>query len=836
VSDYEQPAMTDDMPPLPDEVTAESEEALPVTEKVEVQREFEDLTLAEALDLFVRKPRSTFAAFVRVAQQPTDTPNALLESIPVTMPVRAARSEAEAPSVVPDTSAEVRGSESTLLIGRLIAFALAVWGGVQMFSSQLFVEEQGLNVGAPFLLAGFGVWLFVEIVNLRLPINGRPTAAPQAHEQQLIMPALAWRLFLGIGAALTGVLAWAFNGGNQFTMTGVLAWIACIVLTIWTVAPYGWTPLTPVTSLINTLRRLRVTWVLVALILITALGAYFRFAELRTTPPEMTSDHVEKLLDANRVVQGDRDVFFAGNHGRDAIQFYLLAFSSTTFGVPLDFTLLKTLTAIEGVITLPVMYWMGREIIGRENRKLGDLVGLLTAALVAVSYWHLVLSSLGLRIVLTPLFVGLIIIFLVRALRYNRREDFIAAGLTLGIGLYAYQAIRMVPVVIVVGVVIAFLFKARGLIVRREMIFNFIVLVLVSFTVFIPLFRYSTDYPEDFWRRTSGRLFGDDLTQQMDEDGNLRMRVPSLQERIDAFNQNIPALLSNYRNAALMYNWKGDIAWFQNAPLQPAMDIITGGLLIIGVAAWIARMIKRRDPADWIILPMIVIMMLPSALSIAYPLENPSSTRMSGTLPGVYLLAAFPLALIVQNVTRMAGRLGTAVAAVAVAGLLLFAYSANRDTLQNGYRALYLLNSLPHREAGEILRGFVEQGGSYGNAFILASDYWWDHRAVGIEGGRIDYPNSITSLGEVPKWLRDGRLRADAYQLDPSRDLLFFYHPDNVDAEAWLTETFPDGSWRLYETSIPNKDFKVFIVPALGAQGFNDFLRQNELDPTEPTG
>jgi hypothetical protein len=230
---------------------------------------------------------------------------------------------------------------------------------------------------------------------------------------------------------------------------------------------------------------------------------------------------------------------------------------------------LKFLTAIEGLICIPVLWWMGREIIGEDEPKLGNVVGLLLAALVAVSYWHTMLSRLGLRIVLTVIVTGLLLIFLSRALRHNRRGDFIKAGLVLGAGVYAYQAARMLPVVVVVGVILAIIFSLFRLGWREQItryIANLVVLVVITLAVFVPMAGFARDYPEDFWRRTSGRLLGDDIVQTTNPDGSIVTRNATIDERIAAFQQNMGILVNNIRNALLMYNWKGDVAWITAVP------------------------------------------------------------------------------------------------------------------------------------------------------------------------------------------------------------------------------------------------------------------------------
>ncbi len=586
----------------------------------------------------------------------------------------------------------------------------------------------------------------------------------------------------------------------------------------------------------------------------------------------MTSDHVEKLLDAQRIVAGNPQVFFPNNGGRDPMQFYVLAFLNETVGLPLTFFSLKLVTVIEGLVSILLLWWMGREIIGAEDRRLGNLVGVLLAALVAASYWHASLSRLGLRIILTVSFTALLIVYLARALRYNQRGDYIKAGLVLGFGLYAYQAVRMLPVVIVVGVIMAFLFKARGWRERGRYITNLAVLVAMALIVFVPLLTFSLQYPNDFWRRTSGRLLGDELIQMTDESGNLVERRASMEERLEAFGKNVPILVDNIRNSLLMYNWKGDVAWINAAPNRPAMDVFSGTLLIVGLAAWLGRMVRRRDVADWLLPVMLVIMIFPSALSLAYPVENPSATRMSGTLPEVYLFAALPLALVAVSLVRLlpgrnpltamicvlaaavftllnsslllvillplgAGlavylfrfRVGVVVAAALCGALVFAAYDANQRIYFSEYKVYYTGSSLPYTEAGRALRGFADSGGTFGNAFMIAYQYWWDHRAVGIEAGLLDWPNGIERLNDVPRTIINSSQRRDRYQLNPDKDLLFFYNlQDNV-TETQLKTWFPTGYAEIFESYQPEDSFKIFRVPALGMQGLISFAQRTDV-------
>src|SRR5690606_22845031 len=139
------------------------------------------------------------------------------------------------------------------------------------------------------------------------------------------------------------------------------------------------------------------------------------------------------LLDAYSVSQGIHSVFFRANGGREAIQFYLVAVAGNVFGTGMSFLTLKLVSALEGLLLIPVLVLFGREVVDRET-------GLFTAALVAVSWWHVALSRLALRIVLTPLLFAPVLITLIRGVRTGSRRAWVWAGLWMGVGVYGYQA------------------------------------------------------------------------------------------------------------------------------------------------------------------------------------------------------------------------------------------------------------------------------------------------------------------------------------------------------------------------------------------------------------
>ncbi len=169
----------------------------------------------------------------------------------------------------------------------------------------------------------------------------------------------------------------------------------------------------------------------VAVVAAFALVVWFRFSNLASIPGEMVSDHAEKLLDMVDVLNGQYSIFFPRNTGREALQFYLAAATASLLGTGVSFMTLKIGTALAGVVTLPFVYLFARELGGRK-------VALAAMFLAGIAYWPNVISRIGLRFALYPLFAAPALYFLVRGLRSRRSNDLLWCGLIVGLGLHGY--------------------------------------------------------------------------------------------------------------------------------------------------------------------------------------------------------------------------------------------------------------------------------------------------------------------------------------------------------------------------------------------------------------
>ena len=420
-------------------------------------------------------------------------------------------------------------------------------------------------------------------------------------------------------------------GGNLFTPLNVTLWLLAILS--FSLAFWQWeTPAQDVRQRVSAFFG-KFHWQVVlspwTLLMLAAIGLviFFRVYRIGQVPPEMVSDQAEKLLDIWDVLHGQARIFFPRNTGREAIQMYLTAGIIQFLGTGYSFISLKIGTVLAGLLALPFIYLLGKELGGSR-------VGLLAMLLAGIAYWPNVISRVGLRFPLYPLFVAPVLYFLVRGLRRMRFNDFILAGLFLGAGMHGYTPIRIVPFVVVIGVGLYLLHpQSKGW--RKQAVLGLVVLGLVSLVVFLPLLRFALENPDLFSYRSFTRL------------GTVEQPLPGPAGVI---------FLQNLWKAVTMFGWDDGEIWVHSVTHRPALDVISAAFFYLGVLLVSLRYLRQRNWLDIFLILSVPLLMLPSILSLAFPAENPALNRMGGAIIPVFLIAGLALDSWMTSLSEKSGR------------------------------------------------------------------------------------------------------------------------------------------------------------------------------------
>lgn len=289
-----------------------------------------------------------------------------------------------------------------------VALALFTVGLLGAFLTQRVIYENGATLAAG--LAYFSALLLLLAAYSRSGSLFALALRPPMRAVTLAPPPNPARALFALPAFVFALIAFFEARANVFTPLGVSAWATCLILffiAFWEGSPLaGWDT---ARAKIAALRRKdkrgqRARWLLIALLGVMALGAFFYFYRLDALPAEMTSDHAEKILDTYDILHGKFSVFFERNTGREPLQFYANALVVWLGLAPLDMLALKIVGATAGVLTLPAVFLLAREMFDAK-------VGLLAAFLFAVSIFPLAIARIGLRYPLAPLFVAWTLFF-----------------------------------------------------------------------------------------------------------------------------------------------------------------------------------------------------------------------------------------------------------------------------------------------------------------------------------------------------------------------------------------------------------------------------------------
>ena len=613
-----------------------------------------------------------------------------------------------------------------------------------------------------------------------------PTETTTARPRPPVLPTFGphrARTVVLIICLLCVLVAFTQSSGNRFRPLGVVTWLLAIATFL---AAYWQPPYPRLTALGRLIRswragiRLHLSWPTTIFLAIWALGCFLLLYRLDAVPEEMISDHAEKLLDVKDVLAGQHKIFFERNTGREAFQFYLAAIMASA-GLGLSFMTLKASTVVLGILAIPATYGFARVWFG-------PVVALAATFFLAVSRWQLTVARAGLRFPFLPVFFALTCFFLLRALRYRQRNDFLLLGLVVGIGMHTYTPFRVAPLAVAACLGLELLL---GIIRRQDQwqqiraaLANAGLAAAVAALVFLPLGAFSLERPDLFWYRG--------LT-----------RVSTLERQLPGHPAGI--FLDNVKNALLMFNYRGDRIWNSNVPNDRVFDYVTGALFALGSLYALYRLLRHGERVYGYLVILLFVGLLPSTLALAFPQENPSTVRSGMALPIGALVAALPIGLLANVMRRpLPGARG-----VAVLALILIPLGA--QTVQLNFQRYFVDFAQSHKghsqnswEVAKAINGFAASSGDISHAWLKGWPHWVDTRLVALQIGDPDWQNSVADIAQVRQHETDGTAH------------LYVVNINDRQSQADLQTWYPTATVRDHLSPVSGEVlFRTYLTPPL---------------------
>jgi hypothetical protein len=350
----------------------------------------------------------------------------------------------------------------------------------------------------------------------------------------------------------------------------------------------------------TTLRR----WELWTLVSVLLLAALLRLVALADVPPGLRYDELLNLRMAERVLAGDRPLYFTESWGHEPLFHYAqAAVIALTRKCDWSLRLPAVVFGLFGVLTT----WLA------ARRLLGARVAILAAAALTVSFWSTFYSREGSRVIAVTPFFPLMVYFICRGLdrssagRWQTIVDFVAGGLCMGSMVYFYVAGRVPP------------------------------LLLVAFALYLLLFHHP-----QFKRIWSGLLLSGAVGMMLAAPLLfLLYRNPGMEQRIDQLGDAWTALKAGNPlpvffltlQACGMFVWRGEEDWLYNVYGRPVFDVLAAACFILGVwvCIWRWRQARCALLLLWLVVGISPAIVVPPAASL---------THTIAAQPPAYILVA----------------------------------------------------------------------------------------------------------------------------------------------------------------------------------------------------
>jgi hypothetical protein len=519
-------------------------------------------------------------------------------------------------------------------------------------------------------------------------------------------------------------------------------------------------------------------WDLLLLALILVVAWWARFHQLDIYPNGCQSDECNNGLDALEWLSGAVYTPYAEtNEGQATLFTYLIALSFQVFGAGV--AQMRFVSALVGVLTVAAFYFLGRDLYGRK-------AALVATALLAADRWHITFSRIVYELIMQPLFMILLVFFLLRSLRDGRRRHWALAGVMLAAGMNTYTAFRVVPFFIA-AFLLFWLVRSLAIGWRqrradpatrqpfadlRQDLAGMALLAGGAFTAVLPLGVYTIKN----WNVFISRIQHISVMRDVE-------RVGSNQPIVD-----------NLRKTLYMFNWQGDNAALNNLPGAPMLGAVVAVLFVLGLGYSVWHLL-RAQPVPVLYVMWFAAVASLAVLSVAH--EAPTARRTIGLVPLIYLLVALVADQLFTVWQRALGGLGQRALNVAVTvGVALVAIASLRTyfEVQAPHPDVWGAYSPNESAVGEFLTTLPP------DAVVLITPQFEHHSAIKLTAR--DHPHqALNPVQDLP------------YRQPASGDLVYVLEPVDQPLFSLLEQVYPAGYGEVHTDRYGRTLFLSFTVP-----------------------
>ncbi|MGQ9667175.1 MAG: glycosyltransferase family 39 protein, partial [Anaerolineae bacterium] len=428
-------------------------------------------------------------------------------------------------------------------------------------------------------------------------------------------------------------------------------------------------------------------WMLVVLYLAWGMWLY----HLRDVPYGLHHDATFNLVDTIEVLHGRLRLYFPANFGREPLFIYSTALMARGLGA--DWIWVQRLTSVVwGLLGLASAYPLMRRLVGPRAAGWGT-------ALMAGSFWLLMVSRLGLRSVTLLLFANLAAFTILKAMEPTERRStlwWLSAGVAGGLAQYTYLAARAL-----------FILPAGPLLWAG---------------------RSCRTSPRSLWHRITGPFLAGGIMVALYLPLHVAMSQSALPSRLGELDAPLRMALAGHPlplleamgQTVLALFWRGPEApsdYLYNVPGRPALSPLLVLAFAIGLGILLMNRQGRRT-VPWLAFFGFV-GLLPDLLSSGGPLY------LRGVMALPYLLAVVGTGVdgICTLLRRRAGRLGGAAGMILALALLGWQYGESAYA----YFREWALAPQTLRIYNGDLRALADSAPAVeGTRTFISTDFWLD--------------------------------------------------------------------------------------------------------------